>query len=219
MRWREALCSLPLPASQKRFFHTDLHCEGGAQRTVRAQRTGRTSCYTVGMAIKHRFSIEEFERLYQDVQNIELLEGEIYHMSPIGPKHTFHVGSLTALLVTRFGSRGWVLPQSSMRLSDRSEPQSDVLLVSLPKERYLERLPEPADVLLLIEVSDSTLKYDREQKLPVYAEAGIPEYWIRNLVDDILEVYREPIGRNYRSRTLYRAGETVEFMGERLEWW
>lgn len=182
-------------------------------------RVYRTSCYTRGMAIRHRFSIEEFERLYQDVQNIELLEGEIYQMSPIGPKHTFHVGGLNALLVVKFGARGLVLPQSALKLSESSEPQPDLLLVSLPKERYLERLPEPADVLLLIEVSDSTLKYDREQKLPVYAEAGIPEYWIRNLLDDTLEVYQEPIGRNYRSRTLYRTGEPVEFMGERLEGW
>jgi hypothetical protein len=89
------------------------------------------------------------------------------------------------------------------------------LLLSLSKGRYLECPPEPGDVLLLIEVSGSTPKYDREQKLPLYAEAGIPECWILNLMDDVLEVYQGPIGRQYRSRTIYRPGEAVEFMGER----
>ncbi|MBF6593647.1 MAG: Uma2 family endonuclease [Thermaceae bacterium] len=171
------------------------------------------------MAIRHRFSIEEFERLYQDVQNIELLEGEIYHMSPIGPKHNYRVMQLNHRLSQLFGERARVQVQGSIRLLDKSEPQPDFSLVKLPEEQYQSRLPQENDVILIIEVSDSTLAYDRDEKLPAYAEAGISEYWIVNLNEDVLEVYREPIGRNYRSRTLYRAGEPVEFMGERLEWW
>ncbi len=170
------------------------------------------------MAVKYRFSIEEFERLHAEVRHVELLEGEIYQMSPIGPKHNIVTGGLNALLTIHFHQRAIVLSQGSMRIPEHSEPEPDILLIKPPKEQYFERLPEPADVLLLVEVSDSTLKYDREVKLPIYAEAGIPEYWILNLNENVLEVYREPIGRQYRSRTIYRPGEAVEFMGERLEW-
>lgn len=89
---------------------------------------------------------------------------------------------------------------------------------SCPEEQYRDRLPSATDVLLVIEVSDSTLEYDLKEKLPIYAQAGIPEYWVVNLVDDVLEVYREPMGRLYRTRTLYQPGETALLMGEKLEW-
>lgn len=181
--------------------------------------SGGRSCYTGAVAIRHRFSIAEFERLYEDVKNIELLEGEIYQMSPIGPKHNYRVMQLNHRLTQLFGNRARVQVKGSIRLLDQSEPQPDFALVKLPEEQYRERLPQKNDVLLIIEVSDSTLTYDREQKLPAYAEAGIPEYWILNLNEDVLEVYRQPMGRNYRSRTLYPVGEPVEFMGGQLEWW
>ncbi|WP_027891242.1 Uma2 family endonuclease [Calidithermus chliarophilus] len=171
------------------------------------------------MATRYRFSVEEFERLFAEVKGVELLEGEIYEMSPIGPKHAAAVGRMTGTLASRFAGRAVIWVQNPLRIPPSSELQPDLMLLLPPDGRYESRLAEPADVLLVVEVGDSTLSYDREHKLPLYAEAGIPEYWILNLVDDVLEVYREPIGRNYRSRTLYRSGEPVEFMGERLGWW
>jgi Uma2 family endonuclease len=170
------------------------------------------------MATRYRFSVEEFERVFQDVKNLELLEGEIYQMSPIGPRHNYKVMQLNHRLTQRFSGKAIVQVQGSLRLSDQSELQPDFALLRLPEEQYQERLPNLEDVLLIIEVSDTTLEYDRKEKLPVYAQAGIPEYWVVNLIDDVLEVYREPIGRLYRTCTLYKPGETVEFMGEKLEW-
>ncbi len=170
------------------------------------------------MATKYRFSTQEFERLFADVKRLELLEGEIYQMSPIGPRHNYKVVQLTHRLTERLGKRTLVQVQGSLRLSDKSELQPDFCLLKLPEEQYRDRLPNANDVLLVIEVSDSTLEFDLKEKLPVYAEAGIPEYWVVNLEDYVLEVYREPIGRQYRARTLFQPGEAVEFMGERLEW-
>ena len=170
------------------------------------------------MAIKYRFSVEEFERLHADVKHIELLEGEIYQMSPVGPKHNYKVMQLTHRFTEQLGKQAIVQVQGPVRLSDGSEPQPDFALLRLPQEQYQDRLPRAEDLLLLVEISDSTLEYDCKDKLPVYAEAGVPEYWIINLNENVLEVYREPIGRLYRTRTLYQQGEKVDFMGEMLEW-
>jgi Uma2 family endonuclease len=169
------------------------------------------------MAIKYRFSVEEFERLHADVKHVELLEGEIYQMSPVGPKHNYKVMQLTHRFTEQLGKQVVVQVQGLVRLSDGSEPQPDFALLRLPQEQYQDRLARGEDILLLVEVSDTTLEYDRKDKLPVYAEAGVPEYWIINLNENVLEVYRQPIGRQYRTRTLYQPGEKVEFMGEMLE--
>lgn len=170
------------------------------------------------MATRYRFSTQEFERLFADVKHLELLEGEIYQMGPIGPRHNYKVMQLTHRLMEHFGGRTMVQVRGSLRLSDESELQPDFCLLKLPEEQYRDRLPSATDVLLVIELSDSTLEVDLKEKLPVYAEAGIPENWVVNLEGNVLEVYREPMGRLYRTRTLYKPGEAVEFMGERLEW-
>lgn len=167
------------------------------------------------MAIKYRFSVQEFERLHAEVKHVELLEGEIYQMSPVGPIHVRTINYLTGLFAVMLLGKVIVSVQNPIRLSNYSEPEPDIALLKL--EYNSEQLPSAPDILLVVEVSDSTLKYDREQKLPIYAEAGISEYWIVNLIDNVLEVYREPIGRMYRTRRLYQPGEAVEFMGERLE--
>jgi Uma2 family endonuclease len=168
------------------------------------------------MATRYRFSVEEFERVFAGVKNLELLEGEIYQMSPIGPKHMHTLNRLTGLFAVVFSKKAIVSVQNPIRVPPGSELEPDLVLLSSNTPQ--DRLPEPQEVLLVIEVSDTTLEYDRKEKLPVYAGAGIPEYWVVNLIDDVLEVYREPIGRLYRTCTLYKPGETVEFMGEKLEW-
>jgi Uma2 family endonuclease len=161
------------------------------------------------MATRYRFRVEEFERAFQGVPHVELLRGEVYQMSPIGPKHVHKVAQLDARLQETLRGKAVVLVQSPLRLSEDSEPEPDLLVLKPPLERYQDRLPTPEDVLLLVEVADTSLEFDREVKLPLYAEAGIPEVWLVNLKENLLEVYRDPRGGRYREIRLLSPEEEV----------
>ncbi|WP_243027253.1 Uma2 family endonuclease [Thermus albus] len=161
------------------------------------------------MATRYRFRVEEFERAFRDVPRVELLRGEVYQMSPIGPKHFLAVMRLDHSLKEALQGKALVAVQSPLHLSQDSEPEPDLMVLQPPWERYKGRLPEPHDVLLLIEVADTSLEFDREVKLPLYAEAGIPEVWLVNLKEDLLEVYREPKEGRYRLIRLLSPSEAV----------
>ena len=136
---------------------------------------------------------------------VELLDGEIVAMSPIGSMHAICVGILTNLLAAQVGRRALVWVQNPVRLGERTEPQPDLMLV---KSRDYSEHPGPEDVLLLIEVSDTSVDMDRTVKLPMYARSGIREVWIVNLPAQIVEVYSEPTGSEYaRSRVVGADGE------------
>jgi len=138
---------------------------------------------------------------------VELLNGEIIDMSPIGPFH----GSVTKYLIQVFTDANrstWIMQvQDPVRLDDQSEPQPDLALLRRSPDFYRTRHPQPADVFLLIEVSDSTLPFDRDEKIPAYGRAGIPEVWIVNLTNLTVEIYREPHFTGYGSKTILRAGD------------
>ncbi len=161
---------------------------------------------------KHRFNVKEYYRmaetgvLHPDAR-VELLNGQIVDMSPIGPFH----GSVTKYLIELFSDavKGrWIMQvQDPVRLDDHSEPQPDLVLLKRSSDFYRKRHPQPEDVFLLIEVSDTSLTTDREDKLPAYGRAGIPEVWIVNLADLTIEVYREPHFTGYGSKTILRAGD------------
>jgi Uma2 family endonuclease len=161
------------------------------------------------MATRYRFRVEEFERAFQGVPHVELLRGEVYQMSPIGPKHVHKVAQLDARLQETLRGKAVVLVQSPLRLSEDSEPEPDLMVLKPPLDRYREKLPTPEDVLLLVEVADTSLEFDREVKLPLYAEAGIPEVWLVNLKENLLEVYRDPRGGRYREIRLLSLEEEV----------
>jgi Uma2 family endonuclease len=161
------------------------------------------------MATRYRFRVEEFERAFQGVPHVELLRGEVYQMSPIGPKHVHKVAQLDARLQETLRGKAVVLVQSPLRLSEDSEPEPDLMVLRPPLDRYREKLPTPEDVLLLVEVADTSLEFDREAKLPLYAEAGIPEVWLVNLKENLLEVYRDPRGGRYREIRLLSPEEEV----------
>jgi Uncharacterized protein conserved in cyanobacteria len=161
------------------------------------------------MATRYRFRVEEFERAFQGVPHVELLRGEVYQMSPIGPKHVHKVAQLDARLQETLRGKAVVLVQSPLRLSEDSEPEPDLMVLRPPLDRYREKLPTPEDVLLLVEVADTSLEFDREVKLPLYAEAGIPEVWLVNLKESLLEVYRDPRGGRYREIRLFSPEEEV----------
>ena len=138
---------------------------------------------------------------------VELLDGEIIDMSPIGPPH----GSVTKRLNHHFNEvakgRWLVAVQDPVHLEQYSEPEPDLMLLKRAPDFYRARHPEPADVFLLIEVADTSLGYDRERKLPAYGRAGIPEVWIVNLENQTIEVCREPHLSGFASKAILRAGD------------
>ncbi len=147
----------------------------------------------------------EMERvgIIQEDQHVELLGGQLVVMT-VNPPHAAAVTHLNRRFHRVFAERAQVITQSPLRLSDDLEdenlPQPDVMLVAGPETVYADH-PRPADVYLLVEVSDSTLAKDRTMKLPLYAAHGIPELWIVNLVEPQIEVYTEPRGNDYMTRT------------------
>jgi len=161
---------------------------------------------------KHRFSVKEYYRMAETGvlkpdARVELLNGEIIDMSPIGPFHGGVVKRLIDLFTQASKGRWWVCVQDPVHLDDHSEPEPDLMLLKRDPGSYTSRHPEPEDVYLLVEVSDASLATDREEKLPIYSRAGIAEVWIVNLVDLTVEVYRESHFTGYGSKTILRAGD------------
>ena len=140
---------------------------------------------------------------------VELLDGKVIDMSPIGPFHGGLVKRLSRIFNLKAKGRWIVSAQDPLRLDDHSEPEPDVMLLKPVADDYTSRHPQPEDVFLLIEVSDSTLEYDREEKLPAYGRAGVMEVWIVNLQETAIEVYREPHFTGYGSKTVLHAGDQI----------
>ena len=159
----------------------------------------------------HCFSTEDYYRMAEigilaPDARVELLDGQVIDMLPIGP---FHANSARRLnrFFTRLGKNRWFVDvQNPVRLDHRSEPQPDVVLLRPLDEEYAHRHPTPADVILLVEVAESSIRYDRGRKLAAYARAGIQEYWIVNLVDRVVEVYRQPLSSGQYASVERRQG-------------
>ncbi len=134
--------------------------------------------------------------LHED-DRVELIEGEIVHMTPIGRRHAACVAELTRLLVPAVGPRALLWPQNPITLPDETEPQPDIVLLRPRADRYLQNDAHPADVLLLVEVADTSQRYDRLVKLPLYGRAGVPEVWIVDLPAEVIEVHRHPTPTGY----------------------
>jgi Uma2 family endonuclease len=128
---------------------------------------------------------------------VELIEGEVIDMAPIGSRHASVVNRLNDLLMRAVQGRAIVQVQGPVRLSDRSEPEPDFALLKPRADYYRDALPAPADVLLLIEVAESTQRYDRTVKAPLYARHGIPELWVIDLENTLVHFYRRPAGDAY----------------------
>ena len=161
---------------------------------------------------QHRFNVKDYYRMAETGvlrpdARVELLDGKIIDMSPIGPFHGGLVNRLTRLFNKLSNGRWLVSAQNPLRLDDHSEPEPDVMLLKPAADDYTSRHPQPADVFLLIEVSDTTLDYDREEKLPAYGRAGIPEVWIVDLNERTIEIYREPNFTGYGSKTTLRSDD------------
>ena len=140
---------------------------------------------------------------------VELLDGEIVDMMPSGPFHAGATHRLNRLFSKPANGRWLVSIQSPLRLSQHSEPQPDLMLLKPEKDDYTRCHPGPEDVFLLVEVADSTLAMDRNQKLPAYGRAGVREVWLVNLVERTVEVHREPHFTGYGSVTVLGAGDVA----------
>jgi Uma2 family endonuclease len=161
----------------------------------------------------YQWTVEEYEQLgragiFDENDRVELLNGEIILMSPIGYRHATAVRLLTNFFARQSHGRFEVDPQNPFNLDDSSQPQPDLTLVD-PSVSTQRRHPQPADLFLVIEVSDSTVRYDREDKLPAYARNGVREYWLLNLDDGVLEVFRNPAAGAYRDARVFGPEETI----------
>ena len=143
-------------------------------------------------------------------ERIELIRGEMVEMSPIGKRHAGCVLWLNHSFVSRLASRAQVYVQNPVTVENQqSEPQPDIALLRYREDWYRTQLPTPEDVLLAVEVADSSLAYDREVKIPLYAKAGIPEAWLVALPSDSVFSYRDPSPAGYRTVREYRRGDVI----------
>lgn len=144
-----------------------------------------------------RFTIDEYHRLIDlgfltEDDRVELIRGEIMQMAAKGTPHTVCCSNLIGELAGLLASRATLRCQDPIILPSNSEPEPDFVIAKKRSDNYLSAHPNASDILLVIEIADSTLKYDQEVKSSLYAEAGIPDYWIFNLVKNHLETYSEP---------------------------
>jgi len=187
---------------------------GNIRRVARkgTQMATGTIAQTATAITRHRFTVAEYQRMGEvgiltEDDRVELIEGEIFQMSPIGPRHVACVIALTELLSHRVGRDAVVSAQNPVQMHGDTMPQPD--LTVLRRRSYVSSLPTLADIVLVIEVSDSTLAYDRGTKLPLYATAGIAETWIIDLAAETVERHTEPRDGLYRVVTYAKPGESL----------
>jgi Uma2 family endonuclease len=160
---------------------------------------------------RYRLTVDDYHRLgdagvFREGEQVELIEGEIVKMPPIGPEHAGVVTWLNDLLTLGLYGKAMLRVQSPVRLRGHSEPQPDIAIVRTRDDYYRQAHPGPEDVLLIVEVADTTVRYDREIKTLLYASHGIPEVWLLDLIEKRLEVYHGPEGGEYRHVDYYRSG-------------
>jgi Uma2 family endonuclease len=163
---------------------------------------------------RKRFTVTEFQRMVEtgileEGSPYELLNGEIIHMATIGSKHAAKVDRISTFLNRKINDAIIVRVQNPIELGAFSQPEPDIAILRWQDDFYESGHPTAQDIYLLIEVSDTTLDYDRSTKLPIYAESGIAEYWIVNLPDNQVEVHRNPSGNAYQSIQTFTKDQTL----------
>ena len=153
-------------------------------------------------AVRRRFTVAEYRSMSQagilsEDDRVELLEGEIVQMSPIGRRHAACVKRLNRMLSELVGREAIVSVQDPVRVGMDSEPQPDVALLRWRSDFYAGALPEAGDAQLVVEVAESSSQTDRLVKVPLYARGGVPEVWLVDLAEDVVEVHRGPGADGY----------------------
>ena len=169
---------------------------------------------TISAPARRRFTVAEYYAMadagiLSENDCVELLDGDVIVMPPIGDWHAASVKLFNNTMVPALRGRAMIAVQDPVRLDDDSEPQPDVMLLQWRDDFYRNGHPAPADVLLLIEVADSSVEFDRTVKLAAYARAGIPEVWIVARAERRIEAYAEPAGNEYATVRCFGPGETV----------
>ena len=163
----------------------------------------------------HRFTVKDYHRMaeagiFQEDDRVELLEGEIVEIPPIGPGHASGVNRLLNSFLSLQGERKAIVSiQNPIHLGGHSEPQPDVALLNPHPDFYSQSHPAPQDVLLVVEVMESSADYDREVKVPLYARFGIRETWLVDLDARLIEVYRNPTPQGYQLVQRFQPGQQV----------
>ena len=163
---------------------------------------------------RRRFTVAEYARMLtagilSEDDRVELIDGEVRVMSPIGPLHAALVDRLTRILVLLCATSAIVRVQSAIQLNDYTEPQPDLAVLQLRDDFYAAAHPLAAEVQLVIEVADTSINYDRDEKLPRYAMSGIPEAWLIDLNQQVVEQYTQPRNGKYRNKLTLERGDTV----------
>ncbi len=163
---------------------------------------------------RHRFTIEDYHRIAEsgvltEDDRVELIDGEILEMSPIGRKHAACVDRLAQLFFSRFGGRAIVRVQNPIQLGEHAEPQPDLALLRPRSDFYAAGHPTPEAILLVVEVADSAVEFDRQVKAPLYARGGISELWLVDLDRDQVAVYRDPASSGYGTTCVLRRGHAI----------
>lgn len=166
--------------------------------------------------LRKKFTVGQYDQMIEsgiltDRDRVELLQGEIIEMSPVGRQHAACVDRLNELFVLALSTRAIVRVQSPVRLSNNSEPQPDVAILRRRPDFYVEGHPRPEDIFALVEVSDTTVEFDRTVKVPLYAQEYIPEVWIVDLNAQAAQVYREPSSSGYQQVQSFRRGQSLMF--------
>ena len=164
--------------------------------------------------IPYRLSVNDYHRMIEagifgEDDRIELIEGELRAMPPIGPEHSGKNKRLIRLFTSRVKDRAIVSSQDPLTLPEHSEPEPDLMLLRPRADFYEGANPLPADTLLVIEIADSTLRYDRSVKIPLYAAHGVPETWLLDLQAHRIELYRDPGPAGYRQILLPDLEQTI----------
>jgi Uma2 family endonuclease len=164
--------------------------------------------------LRRKFTIAQYHKMVEsgilkEDDRVELIRGEIVEMSPIGTKHAACVMRLIALLSKKLSDRAIVNVQNPIELNNFSEPQPDVTLLQPREDFYESSHPQASDIFLIIEVADTTVKYDREIKIPLYAEDNITEVWLIDLNQQCIEVYRNPTSNGYQNLQTFRQGQAL----------
>jgi len=153
---------------------------------------------------RHRLTVRDYQRMgeagiFHEDERVELIEGEIVDMAPIGSGHSGQVNRISNILKLTIGDRAIVSVQNPVILGKHSAPQPDIAFLRPQADYYAAAHPQACDVLLIIEVADSSLAYDRDIKLPLYAQHGIPEVWLVDLADQQLTIHHQPAATGYRN--------------------
>jgi len=164
------------------------------------------------LAEKYLFSVADYYRMAEagilgEDDRVELIEGEIVQMTPVGSRHASCVNRLNVLFSQRSDSPFIICVQNPIRLGNLTEPQPDIVLAK-PRDDYYESChPTPDDILLLVEIADSSIEYDRQTKIPLYARHGIPESWLVDLVQRTIEIYTNPTETGYLTQNEMKKGD------------